>query len=152
MMLADTHILVKKLLPPTLESMNSEPGEGIGPYIKRLRERAGISQVELARSAGMSRAYLSQLEEKKEAVPAPDLRRRIAKRLGTTNIALLIAAGQIEPSEVDPAASSPPPFPDDDLRAEVVQDLRQLTTIELIEHARETVRFLVRAQQGAPMP
>jgi HTH-type transcriptional regulator / antitoxin HipB len=53
----------------------------VGPAIRHYRERAGLTQAELADMAGLNRSYLSELEQGKET---EQMRRilRILKLLG----------------------------------------------------------------------
>ena len=58
--------------------------------IKAVREAAGLTQTDVAKSAGISQAYLSQLEAgKKDPFTKPDeLLKRIASAMGTTTVKL----------------------------------------------------------------
>ena len=56
----------------------------ISGRIVELREKRGISQAQLAKAAGMSRSYLSQIEHGRYKSPSADIMYRIASALGTT--------------------------------------------------------------------
>ncbi len=90
----------------------------------------------MADAVGLSRPYLSQLEAKPDALPSPAIRRNIARVLGTTNVELLIAAGQLTRDEVGPQA--PPEFPPDDPRHDILDAVRDLNP-----HDALAVRALV---------
>jgi transcriptional regulator with XRE-family HTH domain len=59
----------------------------VGNRIKELREKAGISQVELARRARMASTNLNSIEHGRLA-PWPKVKRRLAKALKTTEAEL----------------------------------------------------------------
>lgn len=73
---------------------------GIGVYIKRVREERGLTQRQLAELADTSAAYVSQIEGGKVAWPGADIRRRIAKALNVSHLSLIVAAGELEPDEI----------------------------------------------------
>ena len=56
----------------------------IGKRIIELREKRGISLSQLAREAGMSKSYLSQIEHGRFKSPSADIMYRVASALGTT--------------------------------------------------------------------
>ena len=56
----------------------------LGSTIRKLRERAGLTQDELATKAGISQPYLSQLEAGSVKRPAVQVVHRLAKALGVT--------------------------------------------------------------------
>ena len=56
-------------------------GEAVGTAIKRCRELSGMSQVELAKAAGMSKSYLSLIESG-DRVPGIDVLNKISNKLG----------------------------------------------------------------------
>jgi transcriptional regulator with XRE-family HTH domain len=56
--------------------------------LKRLRERAGLTQEAVAKRAGVSRAYLARLEMGRHDPPLSRLR-KLAKALGVPVAALL---------------------------------------------------------------
>jgi len=61
----------------------------VGAKIRELREDKGLSLSELARQAGISKAYLSQIEAGKTTRPSGEALLRIASVLGSSVAALL---------------------------------------------------------------
>lgn len=77
---------------------------GIGERVRALRQAKGWSGAQLARKAGISQGYLSDVENGKVASPTGDIVGRLARSLGTSADFLL---GQTDdPSP--PAASQEP--------------------------------------------
>lgn len=76
--------------------------EGFGPFIKARREAEKLTQAELASLAGIGKSHLSQIEAGKIGLPSADIRRRLAKHLRTTNLELLVAAGELTREEANP--------------------------------------------------
>jgi transcriptional regulator with XRE-family HTH domain len=72
----------------------------LGSYIKARRTARGLTQEELGDMAGMSKAYISQVENGRVTLPSADIRRRIAKALGVTHLEMLIAAGELFEDEI----------------------------------------------------
>lgn len=72
----------------------------LGSYIKQRRELLGISQTDLAANLDMPRAHLAQIESRKIALPNAGLRRRLAAVLGVRHVDLLVAAGELDVTEV----------------------------------------------------
>lgn len=102
--------------PAIFLGMNTE---GVGAYIRRRRGERGLSQKEMADRAGTSSAYLSQIEGGKVGLPGVEIRRGIARVLGESQVEQLIAAGEIDRSEVpgpdvppSPTDALPPPIRD----------------------------------------
>lgn len=71
--------------------------EGVGARLRDLRHRAGLSQAALARAAGISKAYLSELEGDAGRRPSADVLLRLADALGVTIGEVLGRA--VEPEE-----------------------------------------------------
>lgn len=71
-----------------------------GEYLKMLRERAGLSQESLAEEAGISSAYVSQLETGRRNPPTPDVLRRMAGPLGVPYIVLMMQADHLREPEL----------------------------------------------------
>ncbi|MDQ7029784.1 MAG: helix-turn-helix transcriptional regulator [Ardenticatenia bacterium] len=71
-----------------------------GEYLKALRRRAGISQEALAEEAGISSAYISQLESGQRNPPSPHVLRHMATALGVPYLALLHAAGYLRTEDI----------------------------------------------------
>jgi len=61
----------------------------VGAMIRKLREEKDLSLSELARQAGISKAYLSQIEAGKTTRPSGEALLRIASVLGTSVASLL---------------------------------------------------------------
>ena len=61
----------------------------VGTKIRELREDKGLNLSELARQAGISKAYLSQIEAGKTTRPSGEALLRIASVLGSSVAALL---------------------------------------------------------------
>ncbi len=66
---------------------------GIGPFVRRMRESAMMTQDEVATRAGLSRSYLSRLETGEIASPSADFLLRIARAIGIHPDMLFKAAG-----------------------------------------------------------
>lgn len=63
--------------------------EGLGARLRELRHQAELSQAALARAAGISRAYLSELEADAGRRPSADVLLRLADALQVTIADLL---------------------------------------------------------------
>jgi|SRR5579864_9401204 len=70
--------------------------KGFGPYLRELRHRRGLSLKQVEREAGVSNAYLSQIERGLRKPPHPDILKRLAKVYDVPPNDLLIAAGYVE--------------------------------------------------------
>lgn len=70
-----------------------------GEDIKKMRNKKGLSSRELARRAGVSQAYISQLETGKNNNPTNEMIKKIAKGLDMSYIELLQKAGYLEEAE-----------------------------------------------------
>ncbi len=83
-------------MPAIIGNMTTTPPprETIGPMIRRLRKRQGLSQAQLGAVVGMSRAYLSQLESSDRKWPEKYVA-SLAAALGTLPSELGRAAGRI---------------------------------------------------------
>lgn len=76
-------------MPNVFEKRDTASGrffslETVGERIQQRREAAGLLAIELARRAGVSKSYLSELESNEKASPSADVLYRIADVLGTT--------------------------------------------------------------------
>jgi transcriptional regulator with XRE-family HTH domain len=70
--------------------------EDFSTLLERFRDRAGLSQSELARAAGISASYINRVEKEERQPPSRSVVLRIAKALGldsATTDTLLLAAG-----------------------------------------------------------
>ena len=69
----------------------------MGSYIRERRLQLNMTQEDLGDAAGTSKAYISQIEVGKVALPNADLRRRLADALQLRHVDLLIAGAGIRP-------------------------------------------------------
>jgi transcriptional regulator with XRE-family HTH domain len=76
-------------------------GATIGEFIREQREQAEVSMRQLARLAGVSNPYLSQIERGLRK-PSADILQQIAKGLRISAEQLYIRAGILETREGDP--------------------------------------------------
>lgn len=65
------------------------PRTRLGALVKSLREAAEMNQPELAKTAKVTTAYISQLESGKKKNPSLDVLKRLAKALGVPVTELL---------------------------------------------------------------
>jgi transcriptional regulator with XRE-family HTH domain len=72
----------------------------LGSLLKKEREASGLSQTRLAVEIGVSRPYLSRLEQGSYANPSPVLLMRIAKRLNIPLADLYALTGCLLPDEL----------------------------------------------------
>jgi transcriptional regulator with XRE-family HTH domain len=74
-----------------------------GMYIKGLREEKKITVTELAKEAGISHPYLSQIENGRKGVPSIKVLKKLAGPLDVHYMELVYAAGHIDhpPASVD---------------------------------------------------
>lgn len=70
--------------------------KGFGPYLRELRRRRDLSLKQVEREAGVSNAYLSQIERDLRKPPHPDILKRLAEVYDVPPNDLLIAAGYVE--------------------------------------------------------
>lgn len=82
------------------------PPEGLGPRIRKLRYRRGLSQVQLAERAGVGQKTLKRLETGRTGTPHPDTLKAIAGALGLEPEALF--AEEVVEAAAE-AAPAPPP-------------------------------------------
>lgn len=97
-----------------------------GEYLRRLRERASISQETLAEEAEISSAYISQIESGRRNPPTPDVLRRMAAPLDVPYVVLLRQADHVR---------------DEDLYVLLVQAIR---TLFVQDPGREQLEQLLR--------
>lgn len=71
----------------------------LGEYIKKTRNRHGMSARELARKSGVSKSYLSQLETGKNKNPTHEILNKLAGPLQVDVSDLYDAAGYFTPSD-----------------------------------------------------
>lgn len=70
-----------------------------GRYIKEKRIKKGLSMRELARRSGVSQPYISQIENGKKGIPAPEMLFKLAPHLGESYMELMDAAGYVSINE-----------------------------------------------------
>lgn len=75
----------------------------MGEFIKD--KRGHMSQKALSEASGVDRAYIAQIESGRIPLPGADIRRRLASALASTNIEMLVAAGEITREEVEAIAN-----------------------------------------------
>lgn len=113
----------------------------LGGHIAALRARQGMSQADLATRTGVGRSHLSQIESGKIALPSADIRRRLAKALGVSHVELLVAASELDESELQGVPL--PQYDVDDPRYDILTALPSLSRDEA-GHIRETIRWIKR--------
>lgn len=79
--------------------------EDLGSRLRSIREEQGLSMSEVARRAGISKAYLSQLENGDSQHPSYEVLGRLATALAKTVPDLVGKSSVWEPLEVDAPAS-----------------------------------------------
>ena len=72
----------------------------LAALVKTLRQSRGLSQAQLGTEAHIGQTYLSDIEKGKTKLPSVDHRRRLAAALGTSNIELLLAAGEVNEGDL----------------------------------------------------
>ncbi|MCP2259450.1 helix-turn-helix protein [Streptoalloteichus tenebrarius] len=83
----------------------AELGQNIGDYIRQQRRHAQISLRQLARLAGVSNPYLSQIERGLRR-PSAEILQQIAKGLRISAEALYVQAGILERREGGPVVDA----------------------------------------------
>ena len=77
----------------------------LGAKIKELRERRGLSQEELGTLAGLSKSYISLLENGERGEKANfEMLHKVARALKVSSEELLMAGGYIKVAKLDEAA------------------------------------------------
>lgn len=84
----------------------------LGAFVRAERERQNYTQTSFAEAIDLDRAYVSQIESGRVALPNAETRRRMARVLGLRHIDLLVAAGELAPDEV-PGPTPPVRNPND---------------------------------------
>lgn len=112
----------------------------LGQKIRQLREEKGLSLNKLAENAGISKAYLSQLENDLSKQPSADILLKIASALGKTIADLL---------------DQPVRVYTDDFKDEDIPDvLREFINArkDVLDIQREDVRLLMNIQYRGNQP
>lgn len=84
----------------------------LGQFVARARADLRLTQADLAHKIGMSASFIAQLEQGYKKRPTKQTLRKLAQALGLRYIDLLIAAGEIDPEDIE----ADPAFGDEDLR------------------------------------
>ena len=128
----------------------------LGQKIRQLRKEKGLSLNKLAESAGVSAAYLSQLENDVSKQPSAEILLKIASALGTTIADLLDRPVRVRSDDFREVPEGLRTFIDErgkalDIREEDVNMLmniryrgNQPETPEDWEHILRTIRIVVR--------
>jgi len=88
------------LTGPAKAALTTAPG-AIGEFIREQREQAQVSVRQLAKLAGVSNPYLSQIERGLRR-PSADILQQLAKALRISAEQLYVRAGILEDREGDP--------------------------------------------------
>ena len=124
--------------------------------IRQLREEKGLSLNKLAETAGVSKAYLSQLENNVSKQPSAEVLFKIASALGTTIADLLDKPVRVYTEDLREVPKGLRELIDEhgetlDIREEDVKMLmniqyrgKQPTTAEDWEHVLRTIRIVLR--------
>ena len=116
---------------------------GLGAFVRARRQRLGLTTVALADLAGISQPYLSNIERGKNRLPSEAVRRRLAAVLGTTNLEMLVAAGEVTQEDLAGLPSSAPPAPPPTLPSDVLV-MAHLVRMLTSEDRRAVVALLER--------
>ncbi|MBI4728135.1 MAG: helix-turn-helix domain-containing protein [Acidobacteria bacterium] len=122
--------------------------DGLGARLREYRLRAELSQAGLARAAGISKAYLSELEADAGRRPSADVLLRVADALSVTIADLL--GRSVEPAE--PARIPPGLREFARERGLSVEEVRALAQIRLREgtpRTKERWAFIYDAIKGS---
>lgn len=104
--------------------------ETLAELVRRRRAELGMNQTQLGELLGLSgkagQTAVSDIERGVTKWPDADKRRRLAKALGVTHIAIIVATGELEESEVPVEGAPRQLFPDNDMRLELVELLQEV--------------------------
>lgn len=132
----------------------------LGDQIRQRREEKGISAADLARRAGLSKGYLSELESggaesgnARPPRPSAEILYRIATELGTTIADLLEKEIQPAPTAIPPglqefAAKSNIPEEDVKMLAQIRFRGNQPSSVEDWQFLYESIKRSIRGNQG----
>ena len=99
----------------------------IGAVLKQARVVRGLSAIETARTAGISAAYLSKLENDAVKKPSPQILHRLSEALAVPYAELMRLSGYRVPGESDATAKTT-------LSAALFADLTDDERDELVEY------------------
>lgn len=74
-----------------------------GSYIKKIRTEKGLSITEMAKNAGISHPYLSQIENGKKGMPSVKVLKKLTEPLEVPYYELMAKAGYIAEKEINDA-------------------------------------------------
>jgi len=118
----------------------------LGLYLREQREQAKLSLRELAKAAGVSTPYLSQIERGLRK-PSADILQQIAKALSISAETLYVRAGILD------ASSQPPSGVVEAIRADLDLDEDQKTSlVQIYESFRATSATVAHEQSADPDP
>ncbi|ULO05169.1 helix-turn-helix domain-containing protein [Paenibacillus sp. 19GGS1-52] len=72
-----------------------------GEYLRKLRNDKKLTLEQVAKSAGFSKGYLSNIENGRRGVPSPEILKKLAVALETQYMELMQAAGHVPEAELD---------------------------------------------------
>ena len=120
-----------------------QAGAAIGDFIREQREQAQVSMRQLARLAGVSNPYLSQVERGLRK-PSADILQQIAKGLRISAEQLYIRAGILEAHDGDPEVVAAI------LADAVLSERQKQMIIEIYQSFRRENSTPVKPSQSAP--
>jgi transcriptional regulator with XRE-family HTH domain len=131
-----------------MSDVTTETPIGFGPYVRELRERAGLKQKQIAERIGVSQSHYSAIEAKSHRgyIPAPEIVAGLSRVFRVSEMELLRAAGYLTDS---PAAKRL-----DDAGDEYLADMDRLAQERgqaWMDRLDERIRTVI-AEEVAPTP
>ena len=117
---------------------------GVGDRIREIREARKMTQDQLAEQSGISKGFLSDVENNKRNVSSDNLL-RVANVLGASLDYLLRGASS------DPVARGPVTIPSELAEAAEKLDLSYTQTVELLDAHRSVVARRVMSKQSGSL-
>ena len=74
--------------------------KNFGLYLRELRKAKGMTLDELREVIGYSNPYLSQIENRENRAPSPEIIRKFSAALGVNHIEMMMAAGYVTEEEL----------------------------------------------------
>jgi len=108
-----------------------------GEHLKSIRLEAKLSLRKLSENTGLSRGYISKVENGKSGIPGPDIIRKLSSGLGVYYSNLMIAAGHVSEEEWSSAFIQEDFRTDDDVvyeRAKLNRESPRVDLQELLEN------------------
>jgi SOS-response transcriptional repressor LexA len=126
---------------PRVTSNEGKPYAEIGTLLRNLRLRRGMSQFELASSAGINNSYLSRIENG-ERRPSPKILKRFSEILDHPYDDLVVKSGILSEEFVrsTPLAARPAPDPTTRALQDLIQNLQQSQAVSPSTGAAEARR------------